>query len=309
MKRFILKTLLLLLPIVVLAGSMDYLLRQIPNDYTYKKSYLDKHSEEIELLILGSSDAYYGINPIYFSQNTFNACHVSQSLDLDLKVFNKYQDRLNELKFIIIPISYSTLWARLESGVESWRVKNYTLYYGIDTKSLRNHFELLNGKLGINTQRLYKCYVEKKNDISSSELGWGTNFSSGNAADLEKTGKTVASYHTIKTMYSEENVKIFTENMETLHLFAELCNQRNIKLILITTPIYRSYRENINAEQLNKTIETMDDFAAKHNNCYYINWIENPDFTANDYYDANHLNEIGAKKLSEKLVCYIDSIK
>ncbi|MCL1934384.1 MAG: DUF1574 family protein [Candidatus Azobacteroides sp.] len=309
MKRFILKTCLLLLPIVVLAGSMEYLLRQIPNDYTYKKGYLDKHAEEIELLILGSSDAYYGINPVYFSQNTFNACHVSQTLDLDLKVFNKYQDRLNDLKFIIIPISYPTLWVKLESGVESWRIKNYALYYGIKTKSPEDNSELLNGKLGINIERLYKYYVKKKNDIFSSELGWGTNFSSGNAADLEKTGKATASYHTIKTIYSKENAKIFTENIEILNSFAELCNRKDVKLILITPPAYRSYRENLNAEQWNKTIETMDDFAAKHNNCYYINWLENPDFTAADFYDANHLNEIGAKKLSEKLACYIDSIK
>lgn len=309
MKRFILKTLLLLLPIVIVAASMEYLLRRIPNDYIYKKNYLDEHSEEIQILILGSSETYFGIDPAYFPQNTFNACYVSQSLDLDYEIFCKYQKRFEHLKIIILPISYHTLWGKLKNGVESWRMKNYALYYGINTKSLSDHSELLNGKLGINFQRLYNYYWEKKDDMSCSELGWGTSFKSEIVNDLEETGRTAALRHTYHNICSEENEKVLTENMEILNSFAELCNQKNAKLLLITVPVYQSYRKNMNEEQLNKMIETMTDFTAKHPNCQYINWLENPDFVARDFFDGNHLNDTGAKKLSEKLVCYIDSIK
>jgi hypothetical protein len=35
-----------------------------------------------------------------------------------------------------------------------------------------------------------------------------------------------------------------------------------------------------------------------HDNCYYVNLFEDTTFLASDFYDADHLNELGAKKLS-----------
>jgi len=307
MKRFILKILLLLFPIIVLAVSMEYLLQHIPNDYIYKKNYLDKHSKEIEILILGSSQEYYGVNPVYFSQNTFNASHVSQTLDLSSEIFKIYQNDFSNLDVIIVSSSYFGLWSKLENASDSWRMKNYAIYYGIDTKSLKDHSELLNNTLGNNFKRLYKYYLKKENEIYWSKLGWGTAYKAVNGENLEETGKAAALRHTID-IYSKESMKIFAENMQILNLLAEFCNNKNVKLIFLTTPTYYIYRENINKNQLNKMVETMNDFVAKHNNCYYINWFENPDFVKEDYYDADHLDEIGAEKLSKKLAFYVDSL-
>ena len=92
MKRFVIKTIYISLPILVVAILMEILLRNTPNDYLFKKQYLDKHSSEIETLILGSSHSFYGFNPEYFSSNTFNASHISQSLNYDFEILKKYQD-------------------------------------------------------------------------------------------------------------------------------------------------------------------------------------------------------------------------
>ena len=86
MKKFISKTIFFLLPIFVLAVIMEVALRAIPNDYKQKRSDMDSRSDEIEILVLGSSHSLYGINPKYFSQNTYNVAYVSQSLDLDYKI-------------------------------------------------------------------------------------------------------------------------------------------------------------------------------------------------------------------------------
>ena len=307
MKKLIVKIFLLLLPVFVLGVSMEYMLRRIPNDYVYKNNYLDKHSEEIQILILGSSQSYYGINPDYFPQNTFNACHVSQSLDLDYKILSKYKNNFSNLKVIILPIPYPVLWEKLGSSVESWRMKNYALYYGIDTESLMDNSEVLNGKLGINIQRIYNCYFKKNNGIPSQTLGWGTSYRSENNGNLEESGKNRSLGHTYD-IHSKENVKIYKGNLEALDSFAEFCNRKNVELILVTIPTYYTYRKNQNEEQLNKMFDTMNDFVAKHNNCQYLNWYDDPDFVAKDYHDADHLCENGAIKLSEKLVKHIDSL-
>jgi len=308
-KRLILKTLLFLLPIIILAVSMEYLLQHIPNDYIYKKNYLDKHSQNVEILILGNSHDYYGINPVYFSQNAFNASHVSQSLTFDLKIFNKYKDKLNNLKVVILPASYFGLWSKLETGVESWRVKNYTIYYGMSPNSLSDYSEILTNSLSINLKRIYKYSFEKEDEIYCSQLGWGAVYISGYAFgnDLEKNG--IKALSQAADIHSEKGMKIFAENVQILNSFEEFCNKKNVKLIFLTTPAYHSYRENLHKEQMNKMIETMNDFVAKHNNCHYLNWIEDPDFTKEDYYDSDHLSGSGAEKLSKKLALYVDSLE
>jgi len=301
MKKFIIKLSMFLLPIVVLAFSAEYLLQRMPNDYSYKKSNLDKHSKEIQILIFGSSHAYWGINPDHFSKKTFNASHMSQTLNFDLKIFEKYQHDLKNLEAVILPISYFSLFTTLNEEDEAWRINNYTLYYGIDAHSFSDYSELLSNKLTYNLSRLFNTYLLKKDNITCTELGWGTTYQSENAQDLHKTGKSAAERHTMSNIYSEKRIKIFEENMNVLYSFSKILNQRNIKLIFLTMPAYDTYRENLNAKQLDKMVETINHFVKECPNCYFFNWFEDADFVAKDFYDADHLNEIGAEKISKKL--------
>jgi len=87
MKKFITKTIFLLIPIIICAICMELLLRQLPNDYKYKKEYLDAHANKIETLILGSSHSFFDLDPTYFSNITFNAGEVSQTLNYDFEIF------------------------------------------------------------------------------------------------------------------------------------------------------------------------------------------------------------------------------
>jgi hypothetical protein len=50
-------------------------------------------------------------------------------LEYDLFLLKKYTKKANNLKFIILPISYFTLFQDLKDGIESWREKYYYLYY------------------------------------------------------------------------------------------------------------------------------------------------------------------------------------
>jgi hypothetical protein len=295
MKKFIVKTVWFILPLILISIPMEFLLRQIPNEYVYKKEYLDSHSNEIQTLVLGSSHFYFGIDPVYFSQNTFNAAHVSQSLDFDFEILKKYQNNFNRLKNIILPISYFTLRSKLEVGVDSWRIKNYVRYYGMDISlSLSAYIELLDNLSFANIKRLASLYIMKNPNIPCSELGWGTSYNSSKAQNLKITGKTAALRHSKDKDYKS----VFHENIITLTSFIEFCEKHNVNLIFVTPPAYVTYRENLDKEQLSQVIETITEMTEKHANCQYINLLDSPIFTADDFYDADHLNEIGAKKLS-----------
>jgi hypothetical protein len=275
---------------------MEFLLRDIPNDYKLKKEFLDKHSDNIEILCLGSSHGYYDINPVYFSKNSFNGSHISQSIDYDLQILEKYQNKLNSLKYILLPISYGTLYSNLNRGMESWRVKNYSLYYNIRTpNNIKDYSEVLSNNCSVNIKRLYSYYIKKKQEITSSELGFGLDYSSSNQQDLIKTGITAAKRHTHK------DDLLFNENIDNLRSIIQLAQKNKSVVILFTPPAYYTYREKLVPDQLEKTVNAVTKIAKEYNNVIYKNYMHDKMFIESDFYDADHLNEIGAEKLTKLL--------
>lgn len=279
---------------------MEVLLRYIPNDYRFKKKYLDAHSGEIETLILGSSHSFYGLDPVYFSKNTFNASYNSQSLNYDYEILKKYEDRFKNLKNVVLPVSYFTLFGKLEDGPDKWLIKNYILYYRINTsRKFCDHTEVFSNKFNVNLKRLVSYYIKGNKNSISSGLGWGTTYKSENAQDLTKTGKTTALRHTRKDIESIKYTEIIKGNILVLNTIINWCKNRHVKVILFTPPAYETYRMFLNAQQLNTTFNIINKLDVKYDNCIYINLLSDPAFIAGDFYDSDHLSEIGAKKLSE----------
>lgn len=305
MKKFIYKLLWLLVPVLILAVSLEVLTRKIPNDYSLKSSFLDTHASSINTIILGSSHSLYGINPAYFDNSTFNASHVSQSLDFDLEILKKYQDSLTRLRAIVLPISYFTLFSRLEEGPESWRIKNYVIYYGInDLPKINNYFEITSNRFRNTLKRIYRYYILGESDVTCTKLGWGTTYKSSNAKNLGSTGFGAAKRHT--KFGSDHYYTILAENIALLDKIINWCESRNIKVLLLLPPAYETYRVNLNQEQLKTTVASCEKIVQFRNNCKYLNLIDSTLFKEDDFYDADHLSEIGAKKLSTIIHQIID---
>ena len=281
----------IILPILFFFLVLEIAIRKIPNDYQLKKTYLDRNSAEINTLILGSSHTFYGVNPEYFSKKTFNAAYVSQTLDLDYDILNHYESKLKNLKTVIIPISYFSLFETLETDMEKWRIKNYVLYYGLENKyQFTDHFESLNSHISQNVKKVIKYYAFNESFVTSSNLGWGTNFNSENKKTFE--GAFTAKKHTVKNFY------LYDKNLKSLNRIITLCKKNNINIVFITTPTHKSYNENLNKTQLEKTTTTISELVKNNSNCKYLNLLKSEKFNDEDFYDADHLNEIGAEKLS-----------
>jgi hypothetical protein len=291
MKKFLVHLLKIILPILLFFLVLEIAIRKIPNDYQLKKEYIEQNASEINTLILGSSHTFYGLNPDYFSKKTFNAAYVSQSLNLDYELLNSYESKLKNLKSVVIPISYFSLFETLETDVEKWRIKNYVIYYGLENKyQFKDNFETLNNDIKLNVKKAVKYYFLNQSFITSSNLGWGTNFNSKNKKEFN--GERTAKKHTVK------NYNLYKENLNTLRKIITLCKKKKISVLFITTPTHQSYFKNLNKKQLEKTIKTIHNLVKKHPNCNYLNLLKSKEFTNEDFYDADHLNEIGAKKLS-----------
>ena len=293
MKTFILKTLFFSLPVLILAGIMEVLLRNIPNDYSYKKEYLDNHAQEIETLILGSSHSFYGLNPAYFTEKTFNASHLDQYLNFDYAILKKYENSLKNLKNLVIPISYFTMTGRLEASPEAWRIKDYVIYYDLNTvHSIRDYSEVLYHDMVRNLERIVSYYLHGKPSITCSKLGWGVVYHSSQSKNLEHTGKHAARLHTVA------HFKYLPKNQKNLTQILEFCKNRDINVVLFTPPASEPYIKYLNRKQLNITIQSAKKISDCYDKCIYINLLSSNQFCSGDFYDGDHLNEIGARKLS-----------
>jgi hypothetical protein len=278
-----------------MAIVMEELLRKIPNDYQYKCSYLDHHSNDIKVLILGSSHAYYGLNPELMKYKSFNAAYVGQSLYYDWQIIQKYDHNWHHLKFIVLPVDYFSLYGKIENSVESWRVKDYQIYYGINSSRYTDHSEMLSNKLLLNISRIKSAYFNHAPAVLCSKLGWGAEYTLQKRKDLQSTGKLAAQRHLLIQQ------GCFGENAAILGAIIKYAMQNHVKVLLYTSPAYKSYIQNLNARQLNSTLNMLNSVRKQYSNVFYYNLLREHSFAQTDFYDADHLDNVGAKKLTHEI--------
>ena len=294
MKNYIIKISIFLLPLLAVAIFLEIYIRNKPNDYSYKNTYLTDNAKDIETLILGSSHSFYGINPQYFSMNTFNASHVAQSLKWDYFIFNKFKNKMINLKHVIIPISYFSLFYDLEGGDADWRIKDYKIYYDAEEPSFKYNSEVLNRKLVPLFLKFYKSFTGEDKGIYCSTKGFGIR-SALKDVDMVTSGETAAKIHTV------ENYDAFNGNLKILEKFIADCKAMNVNVLLISLPAWETYRKHLNTDQLKKTVDTCLELSGKFENVKYYSFFSDRRFVLEDFANADHLNDLGAEKISRIL--------
>lgn len=302
MKSFLLKIFILLTSILITCLVIEYLLRQIPNDYKLKQTYLEKKSNEIEVLFLGGSHTLHGINPELVSKNSFNASHNSQSLEYDLAILQKYSNKWSNLKYIVVSVSYPSLFSDLKSDPEAWRAKNYILYYDIRiANKLVYNAEIMNGLLWTNLNRIKEFYLKGKDNVECTPLGWAPYIEVDSSANLAQTGIDAVLRHTIP------DDGCFEMMQGVLDSIVRFASDNNCKLLLFTSPVHKSYSDNLNQTQWKMTKNALTKADLMNNHCLYFDLMNDSRFTETDFYDGDHLNKAGAIRLTLLIDTIINS--
>ena len=304
LNKFIVKILLFfLLPALLLAGVSEYSIRQIPNDYSYKNSWMTKNCKNLNILCLGSSTVFFGINPNHFKTKAFNASHISQTLNYDNFIFNKFINQMDSLKYLLLDINYISPFTSLENSEEWWRVKYYSIYYDNDFHrgELKYNYELAVHNLSTFESAgngiLLKLGMSNYSKIKVNELGFGTNYSLNKRTKNWNDGKEEALKHSI-WLKREKDLDLIDNNKIYVNDILKKCAARKIKVLLISTPVSQTYVSNLNNNYLKKKTEFCNSFKDSSNNISYIDFSSDNRFIDEDFFDANHLNETGARKFT-----------
>ena len=82
---------------------------------------------------------------------------------------------------------------------------------------------------------------------------------------------------------------------------ARVTQQQGARLILVHTPVYKTYQDAIHPEALRDIEDFVQKLQQKYPNVEYHNFLFAEGFTPDDFNDSSHLTSTGADKFSRML--------
>lgn len=266
------------------------------NGHTWTKLRDVDTTSNVDVLILGSSLAYRGIDTRNFEKIGLKAFNLGTTAQTPLQSYfllEKYLDKLNP-KFVIwdvSPLSFST------TGTESF----------IDLISNCNDCEgFFNMAIEIRNLIVLNAFLKK----SMINTKVDSNVISNSKTNVYVKGGYVESFD---KKFSTEKMKSFELDFKSIqkkyyYSIIEILNKRNIKILLVFSPVSKNYYSNIS------NISTFIDFIISdlefESNNKFVNFNDVLCVSDSMFYDKIHLNSLGVsiynQKLLEILLEYID---
>lgn len=292
-RRFIKYFSLFALPILILAVAAELFLRSIPNPYKLKAQWMTDNSDSVEIVILGTSRAYYGIDPKCFSHKAFNLANISQRPDYDLFLMQKYVIPCKNIKTVIMPTFYEQFLEHpFEETVEWPRATYYKLYMGCDYHSD------------------FSKYAFELSSLSAAKVKFDEYLLGGESCDSLGFGlQYQLKYKDMNVWNQEGRVEKFVKantvadttylqyNYRNIRKIAELAHKHNIRLVFVEMPCYKTYREMVDSAQIALNKRLLNQIIADYN-VDFFDFYDDPRFEDDDFFDFAHLSDVGAKKMT-----------
>lgn len=299
---------IILVFILALTIYCEKKLSELPTTYSLKKENLEKYLDSIEVLILGSSETLYAINPEYLSLFSYNLADQSQSLFYDKELSMKYIDRIPKLKYVIISITYFSLWYELYNSIENWRDYFYYRIWQIPTNNIRFmnsntlSFITLFG-IEFTQQALLRNFHISTGTENLEPNGWYKN--------TERLNSENADTSSISELFRQNSAmadSVFPNQIIYLKTLLDAIRSRNANPIFISTPVHNSYLKRIDAAKKEINMRLIEELCRKYK-CRYFDFSNDDRFVSGDFADTDHLNEIGSEKFTRIINLVLNSLK
>ena len=284
MKRFLRDIGLFSVVALLFFGALEWIAESIPNSYTHKRDYMEQHGAQIRTLILGSSNAYDGLNPSVIP-NAFNLANSSQTLEDDYRLLAKYIDSMDSIQTVIVGLGFHSLAATPEAN----RRMYYTIYMDLYPRwpLSRYSFEVFN--LEALTKKIIK-YVVSRDVTRCDSLGQRV----GHTKQAVETGAEWWNKDVVALVMNDkfeilnhklEISKTVTENIEWLTAIVDLCNAHGVQPVIVQMPVMKEYKRRLPDEQvalMKEVLQSLDSSAE----CIDASEWPIPD---DGWYNATHL--------------------
>lgn len=292
MKDFIWKIIFFAVCVFVPLVCAEVYVENLPNPSRDKHQWMLQNSHEVKTLILGSSHTFYGIRPDLLPLPAFSLAQIAQTYRYDWYLLSHYT--MDSLQTVILPFSYFSLYEDFENMPrERYNAIRYRLYMDCDLHSPLSYYGFEWSSIDALMEKLKSLWQPQT--LSWDSLGWGTDYSLVKRSPNWDNGMEAAKNNT----YADTS--LIALNVALLDSMMTYCDRRNVRLLLITTPLSSGFMENMSVQQVERNKRYLNLLLGRHPNVEYTDYSKDSDFVDMDFYDSHHLSEYGAKKLTLKL--------
>lgn len=305
MKRLLAKLALLLLPFAAVLVFVEYRLRRLPNSYSETRAEIERRAPEIEIVATGTSHVLAAIRPGLLGGEALNLAGGSQSLHYDTRLVLKYAPLMPRLRVVIFGVSYHSLEYRLANSIERWRGGFYRQVHGVEPEGGDEGLQLSN----YSYIALYTPKEAWRRVLGGADGGGGAAGGETAAAAANQAAGGAAQQGEVSEEFGLRRVRLHESQMyqrdlgpnrEALERACRELKARGVAVVLITTPVHRTYAEHIRPENYRRMQETMGQVAAGCG-AEYFNFLADARFGDGDFFDSDHLGPKGAEKFSRIL--------
>ncbi len=300
MKQFLKSFIYFFVPLIVLAISVESILRYSPNDYNFKSKYMTDHANEIECLVLGNSHSAWGIDPNEFSFNTFNLAFAGQPLIFDNLLLQKYITKMNDLKCVVLSVSYVVPYCDFEHEKNDRSTKIYPIYFNIhpDYANWKFYFEITANSPRTICSRLIGLFSNTELRCANKGQYYA------HCMDVSKDfGNGASNRHNENYRVAKDSLPIiYCKNIEALKNIVSICQKKGIACFLVLPPHSQTYISNLSMDMKMSTMQLLKKLNRNNSNVFFIDFSNDIRFMSNDLFsDEDHLCRNGAMQYSKIL--------
>ncbi len=299
-RRFVKYLILFFLPIMVLAFAAEAYLRSLPNEYAFKNDWITANADKLQTLVIGSSKGYYGVRPQFFSSNAFNLATISERPDYDCFLVEKFIKQCKKLKTVIYPVFYEIFVDPPFEQCEEWpRASYFKMYMDCPFHSDFSKYNLEISSVTAATDKYRNFKVD--GGMGCDSLGYGIHCQLKNKnITAWKSGEEARAS---ALRHTNRDSRFVEYNFNYVNRVAEMCRENHVRLMLVAFPCDKRYVKCLDKAQL-KQFYDLTEKIKQDNNAEFHDFMNDPRFSDRDFFDSNHLSEIGAQKFT----CMLDSL-
>jgi hypothetical protein len=242
--------------------------------------------EKYDLIALGNSRVYRGINPDKLSMKAFNFAH-------DNDCFNqayyklKYLERNNNLpKYLILGVDYFEFSYLLDT-----RNYAYRKYLGKEyLKDFNDDFNAYTNQMLMVKQNQFFLRLDNIKRVVNKDA---------KIPYLKENGQYIRYGKAKKRDYVERNSQMLDIQLKYFIDILDYCDQKDIEVFMVLLPL----RENELKNYDNETLDAYNKFfnARTGEHVHFLDYSTSDKFTIEDFQDITHLNIEGADKFTKLL--------
>ncbi|WBW98641.1 hypothetical protein [Oceanirhabdus sp. W0125-5] len=291
MKKFILKfTIFIILFVVVFQvfiGATEEKLLKVNGpsmQMQIERSFKDVIKKEYNMIILGNSRMYRGVNPEMFGISAYNFSHDNDTYN---QMYYKllYLEKENKLpKVVLLGTDYFQF-----SFISDTR--NFVYKSLLDKEYIKDYSFDFNKYMNIRMTTLQKNLILRVESIFKNE--------NVNRPFMRENGQFI--YHgkgsQTKTFNRSSEMKDIQKDYYEKIL--EFCRDKNIKVIVVMPPLRKIELEDYQVDYLNEFNNYINKSIGEEG--IYLNYTYDKRFNIDDFWDITHLDKKGADKFSKML--------